>query len=894
MRAELRARSAKQRFPVVEWMQTLEELQTGAIRKHNKYRHWGARFIGLPSIQRNRSGTTTPRTGTQTPRGRSQYLPGTNTTPSSRATSRGSGAAPDSTDAAIIALQKSLARLGSSNGPGHEPLTTDVDVDVNVAVDDDLPPAEQIITQDTGYYLQRHNPNLRRFPQHQPVHTTDEEFWDEYFDERYPGLQDLSQPLPAMYAESTYSLDPALLQFDFGFGKHGFEQDIDSAFQNHDFEQEIDPHFWDMPGHGRIQYVVDDTSSEIALGGSSGAICNCSEADQSERPHLISTQTTDTMQTINTIGQVATGWTPLAPDNGVSPVLLAPRAHFRQQSGLSLSAVTKSGSKRSTGLLLLQTDPFFTDVKHDYQRVFEKKLTRLNAKNTYETCINEFIEKAEKDWFNRLRGLKLGKLDDSSRMGIEPKSSSKVPASTSRDISMPDEETENQFSLETNYKPPSGLKLFMLRRIGDWPFYSILVAFGQIIAANSYQITLITGEVGESASKLYVIASIYLATSIIWWVIYRCFKPIYILSMPFVFYGLAFFFIGMAAIAPSPDGKKWIQNMATAFYATASSSGSFFFALNFGDGGGAPVTAWVFRACVIQGTQQIYVAALWWWGSNLTKLSVNGQQNTSFIVSHPSPALAIMCTIAVLMWTIGVLLFIGLPKYYRQTPGAVPSFLRSILRRKIVLWFFYTVIIQNFFLSAPYGRNWLYLWSSKHVGGWLIAVMAIFFLLVVWAAILYAFHRLSDKHSWILPIAAIGLGAPRWCQMLWGTSGIGVYVPWAGSPIGSAFAGRALWLWLGVLDALQGVGFGMILLHTLTRFHISFTLVMAQILGSIATICARAFAPDKLGPGPIFPNLGLGISIGLGNAWFWICLACQLSICLLAFKFFRKEQLTKP
>jgi alpha-1,3-glucan synthase len=32
-----------------------------------------------------------------------------------------------------------------------------------------------------------------------------------------------------------------------------------------------------------------------------------------------------------------------------------------------------------------------------------------------------------------------------------------------------------------------------------------------------------------------------------------------------------------------------------------------------------------------------------------------------------------------------------------------------------------------------------------------------------------------------MPVFAIGLGAPRWCQIWWGTSGMGLYVPWAGA-----------------------------------------------------------------------------------------------------------------
>lgn len=172
--------------------------------------------------------------------------------------------------------------------------------------------------------------------------------------------------------------------------------------------------------------------------------------------------------------------------------------------------------------------------------------------------------------------------------------------------------------------------------------------------------------------------------------------------------------------------------------------------------------------------------------------------------------------------------------------------------------------------------------------------MVLIFFVAIWAAMLHYAATLSKSHSWLMPIFAIGLGAPRWCQMLWAVSGIGQYVPWAGGPIGSAIAGRSLWLWLGVLDSVQSVGFGMIMLHTLTRFHISFVLILAQVLGSVATMCARGFAPDNLGPGPVFPNLGFNAAKGLSNAWFWIALFCQLLINVLGLKFFRKEQLSKP
>lgn len=47
--------------------------------------------------------------------------------------------------------------------------------------------------------------------------------------------------------------------------------------------------------------------------------------------------------------------------------------------------------------------------------------------------------------------------------------------------------------------------------------------------------------------------------------------------------------------------------------------------------------------------------------------------------------------------------------------------------------------------------------------------------------------------------------------MLWGTSSLALYIPWAGS--NGPYLGISLWLWLGVLDAVQGVGLGMILLQ---------------------------------------------------------------------------------
>lgn len=174
-------------------------------------------------------------------------------------------------------------------------------------------------------------------------------------------------------------------------------------------------------------------------------------------------------------------------------------------------------------------------------------------------------------------------------------------------------------------------------------------------------------------------------------------------------------------------------------------------------------------------------------------------------------------------------------------------------------------------------RTLLVLWSSNHAKDWEVGILVIVFFGIVWAGILFLFARLSNRHSWILPVFACGLGAPRWAQIWWGVSGMGLFLPWAGGPTAGALASRSLWLWLGIMDALQGLGFGMILLQTLTRMHICFTLLASQVLGSIATICARAFGPNNIGPGPISPDVTDGPR-AVANAWFWIALFFQLLI----------------
>ncbi|KAF2661570.1 glycosyltransferase family 5 protein [Lophiostoma macrostomum CBS 122681] len=577
--------------------------------------------------------------------------------------------------------------------------------------------------------------------------------------------------------------------------------------------------------------------------------------------------------------------------------LSVPVSPFIQSPNISTLSVNSVVGDRND--YKLQTvEPFFTDSRGDFYKEFEQKLRNLNARNsTADLCIEAYLTKSEKAWFDMYRGVKLGR---PSYYPLASTDALVTPATTRpNSIELQDAKEsrvlvdKEDFGLSDEYVAPTGLKKYLQYRVGSWPIYSILIAIGQVISSNSYQITLLTGEVGQTASKLYVVASIYLGTTMIWYAMSRRLQSIYALSIPFFLYGSAFIILGASPFAKSISSKGWMQNVATGLYAAASSSGAISFASNFGDEGASPVSIWMKRATIIQGIQQLYSLGLWYWGSLISSASAAGQLQQHSLANSPY-LLAVCLPIALFLWAAGTALFLGLPDYYRQTPGAVPTLWRSLMKRRTITWYLFAVVIQNYFLSAPYGRNWFFLFSSQHVHPWVIALLALVFFGLGWVALMFGLSLVSRSHPWLFPLFAVGLGAPRWAQMLWGTSGIGLYVPWAGSAAAGAIASRCVWLWLGLLDGVQNAGIGMILMLTLTRVHVASAVVAAQVLGSLATIVARATAPDRLGPADVFPDFSEGVAVAASKAWFWVVMILQIGICVGYFKFFRKEQVSKP
>ncbi|KAK0624883.1 alpha-1,3-glucan synthase-like protein [Bombardia bombarda] len=587
----------------------------------------------------------------------------------------------------------------------------------------------------------------------------------------------------------------------------------------------------------------------------------------------------------------------------------------RNSSGSTISLQDVVGDRHD--LKLQKVDPFFTDGAGEFYTRYEQKLDNLTVGNSQgDMCIAAYLKRSEKEWFTRYREAKLGLPRAHSTMTVasttpDNHSDSVVdPSEIHHDrqglhISLNEKQANNrtmlvddEFLLGDEYKPPTGLKKILSTRIfRDWPVYSLLLAGGQVISANSYQIVLLTGETGQSSQKLYIVAGTYIASSLFWWFMVRRFKSVYALSLPWLFYGFAFLLLGIASFVPGYVQRGQVQDAATVFYAVAASSGALDFSLNFGDESGAPTNLWAVRALIITAFAQLYSAALWYWGSLMTNpFHPTGSASGNIGESSVPKGIVIAIPIAIVLWAVGLILFWGLPDYYRQSPETIPGYYLSLFRRRTVPWFFIMVVLQNYWLSVPYGRSWEFLFVSRHVPGWAIFLLTVLFFVVLWSCLIWVFTIFSNKHPWLLPIFAtgLGLGAPRWAQTLWGTSGIGLYLPWAGGPVASAILSRCLWLWLGLLDTIQIVGLGMTLLATLTRQHVMGVLIGAQVIGGVTTMVAKATSPNAGQPTATFPDFSEGAMPGLGNKFFWLCLVMQLVIPFGFFKFFRKEQVTKP
>ena len=184
-------------------------------------------------------------------------------------------------------------------------------------------------------------------------------------------------------------------------------------------------------------------------------------------------------------------FSPDTPDTALSDTwLLEPRpsaltSHFNV-SLLSLNDVKGEHADYK----LQQVSPFFTDPKKEYYSTFEDKLKSLDGKTSEDQlCIEEYLVKSEKTWFGKLRDAEMGRnLAASpapsafrSKRTSSPNGSifdgRAIHEASPRHSARDDVSVVDEFLLGDNYTPPTGLKHILRLKVGDWPLYTILIAF---------------------------------------------------------------------------------------------------------------------------------------------------------------------------------------------------------------------------------------------------------------------------------------------------------------------------------------------------------------------------------------------------------------------------------
>lgn len=96
-------------------------------------------------------------------------------------------------------------------------------------------------------------------------------------------------------------------------------------------------------------------------------------------------------------------------------------------SHLSLSAVVKDKKDYK----LQNVDPFFDDPTGLYYNAFERKLDDLSGKTSEgPLCVEEYLVKSERDWFNRFRGAKMGRTSLPASLMFRTRENSPAPSTS--------------------------------------------------------------------------------------------------------------------------------------------------------------------------------------------------------------------------------------------------------------------------------------------------------------------------------------------------------------------------------------------------------------------------------------------------------------------------------
>lgn len=169
-----------------------------------------------------------------------------------------------------------------------------------------------------------------------------------------------------------------------------------------------------------------------------------------------------------------------SPDvSGASTPTAGHRRTPRDASSLGLNSVV--GDRKS--FKLQKVHPLFTDSTETYYRAFQEKLASINSKTAEDQlCIEEYLVKSEKAWFTRFHYAQMGNSAAASKSATPASSVFRMPwGRASQDLDRAPNETSgsgtSEFLLGDDYEPPTGIKKFLQKKIGDWYLYTFLLAF---------------------------------------------------------------------------------------------------------------------------------------------------------------------------------------------------------------------------------------------------------------------------------------------------------------------------------------------------------------------------------------------------------------------------------
>lgn len=361
-RAMMRARSAKQRFPVAQWVESLEILQSTAIRLHDKVATT-KRISGHTDNMGSWSGTTS--------------------TIHSRSSSH-------------QALSTKLAKLQG------------------------MKRTHNLDSHATGQLSRKVSLGSHRGPGHVSTHD----------------LHDAQTTLPVVP-------DTEIEERNIGMAVSHF----------YDSESDEEERGLEMP-----RSTLQARRGDALLG-----------LDLNERSRPVSADH-EALSPLGTPRGIGAEFEPLQPP---TPTFLRGTRSSSRLSALSLDTVV--GNK--TDFNLQKVDPFFTDSNGAFTAQFTAKLATLDANNSEDTCIEEFLVKSEKKWFDEFRNAKLGRqsraVSRRSSFQREPRDRSAAPSFSRFSDHDPDAgyETDansddmDQFMLGKDYVPPTGARNWMQRKM---------------------------------------------------------------------------------------------------------------------------------------------------------------------------------------------------------------------------------------------------------------------------------------------------------------------------------------------------------------------------------------------------------------------------------------------